>query len=121
LLNPLLTKLAGTLVPLALFSVGLQIRISDWGSELRLLSLGLVYKLLLAPALVLGVALAFHLKGIIAQASVFEAAMAPMVTAAILAAEYRLNPRLSNLMVSVGILISIATTGLWALILRTLL
>jgi hypothetical protein len=119
-LDPLLAKLAGTLVPLALFSVGLQIQISDWRSELRPLSLGLAYKLLLAPALVLGVSLACHAKGIIAQASIFEAAMAPMVTAAILAAQYRLNPRLSNLMVGVGILLSIVTTGLWSLILHTL-
>ena len=44
-----------------------------------------------------------------------------MITPAILAGEYQLNPRLSNLMVSVGIILSIATTGLWSLILRILL
>jgi malate permease and related proteins len=121
LLNPLLTKLGSTLVPLALFSVGLQIQFSGWKRELRSLSFGLVYKLLIAPGLVLCAALAFQLKGIIGQASVFEAAMAPMVTSAILAAEYQLNPRLSNLMVSVGILLSMATTGLWWLILRAIL
>jgi malate permease and related proteins len=121
LLNPLLTKLAATLVPLALFSVGLQIRFSEWRSEVRPLSLGLVYKLLIAPGVVLCAALAFQLTGTIAQVSVFEAAMAPMVTSAILAAEYQLNPRLSNLMVSVGLLLSMATTGLWYLILRSML
>ncbi len=121
LLNPLLTKLAGTLVPIALFSVGLQIHFSEWRRELPALSLGLVYKLLVAPAFVLCAALLFQLKGIIAQASIFEAAMAPMVTSAILAAEHRLNPRLSNLMISAGILVSMATTGLWYLILRTIL
>jgi len=120
LLNPLLTKLASTLVPLALFSVGLQIRFSEWKTELQPLFLGLVYKLLFAPAIVLCAAFAFQLKGIIPQASVFEAAMAPMVTSAILAAEYQLSPRLPNLIVSIGILISIATTGLWYIILRTI-
>jgi malate permease and related proteins len=120
-LNPLLTKLGATLVPLALFSVGLQMQFSEWRRELPSLSLGLIYKLLIAPGLVLGAALAFQLKGIIGQTSVFEAAMAPMVTSAILAVEYQLNPRLSNLMVSVGLLISIATTGLWWLILRMML
>ena len=121
LFNPLLTKLASTLVPLALFSVGLQIRFSEWRRELPALSLGLAYKLLIAPGLLLCAALAFQLKGIVGQASVFEAAMAPMITSAILAAEYQLNPRLSNLMVSVGIILSIATTGLWFLILRIML
>jgi malate permease and related proteins len=121
MLNPLLTKLAATLVPLALFSVGMQIKFSEWRSELPSLSLGLAYKLMIAPGLVLCAALAFKTGGIIAQTSVFEAAMAPMVTSAILAAEYRLNARLANLMVSVGILLSIATTGLWWFILRTIL
>jgi predicted permease len=117
LLNPLLTQVASTLVPLALFSVGLQLRFSGWKLELRPLFLGLVYKLLFAPAIVLCAAFAFQLKGIIPQTSVFEAAMAPMVTSAILAAEYQLNPRLPNLIVSIGIIISIATTGLWYIIL----
>jgi malate permease and related proteins len=119
LLNPLLTKIASTLVPLALFSVGLQIRFSEWKTELRPLFFGLVYKLLFAPAIVFCAAFAFQLKGIIPQASVFEAAMAPMVTSAILADEYQLSPRLPNLIVSIGIMISIATTGLWYIILRT--
>ena len=120
-LNPLLTKLAATLVPLALFSVGSQIRFAEWKRELAPLSLGLGYKLLIAPAFVLCAALAFHVRGIVAQASIFEAAMAPMVTSAILATEYRLNPRISNLMVSLGIVLSILTTALWWFILRALL
>ena len=120
-LNPLLTKLAATLVPLALFSVGLQIHFSEWKRELHSLAFGLAYKLLIAPALILGAALAAQSSGIIAQTSVFEAAMAPMVTSAILAAEYGLNSRLANLMVSVGILISIITTALWWLVLRAFL
>ncbi len=120
-LDPLLNKLAGTLVPLALFSVGLQIRFSEWKGELPCLSFGLAYKLLIAPALVLCVAVLLRIKGIVAQASVFEAAMAPMVTSAILASEYRLNPRLATLMVSIGILFSIATTALWFVVLRAIL
>jgi predicted permease len=120
-LNPLLTKFASTLVPLALFSVGMQLRFSGWKTELRPLSLGLVYKLLIAPGIVLCAAFSFQVKGIIAQTSVFEAAMAPMVTSAILAAEYKLNPRLPSLMVSIGILLSIITTGLWYFVLRAML
>jgi len=120
-LNPLLNRLAGTVVPLALFSVGMQIRFSEWKRELPALSFGLTYKLLIAPALILCAALGFHLRGIIAQTSIFEAAMAPMITSAILAAEYQLNPRLSYLMVSVGIIVSMATTGFWSLVLHKML
>jgi predicted permease len=117
---PLLTRLGNTLVPLALFSVGLQIHFSEWRRELRCLTAGLAYKLIVAPAMVLGAALLFHVRGFPAQASILEAAMAPMITSAILASEYRLNPRLSNLMVSVGTLISIATTYFWFLVSRAL-
>ena len=120
-LQPLLESLSATLAPLALISVGLQIRFSEWRHQLPSLSIGLGYKLLIAPALVLCTALAFQTRGITAQTSVFEAAMAPMVTSAILADQYRLNKTLANLMVSVGLILSIATTGLWWLILRAVL
>jgi predicted permease len=119
--TPLLEKLSGTLVPLSLFSVGMQIQFSEWRQERKPLALGLAYKLLMAPALVLCAALAFQLRGIIPQASVFEAAVPPMITSAILATEYQLNPRVANLMVSVGIILSLVTTALWWLILRTAL
>jgi len=72
-----------------------------------------------APTVVFCTALAFRIGGVAARASVFEAAMAPMVTSAILASEYGLNPRLSNLMVSVGLLLSLITTGLWFLVLKS--
>jgi malate permease and related proteins len=120
-LNPLLDRLSATLVPLSLFSVGLQIRFSEWRKEVRPLSLGLAYKLLMAPALVLGATLGFQIKGIIPQVSVFESAMPPMITSAIMAAEYQLNPRVANLMVSAGILLSLPITALWWLVLRALL
>ena len=117
---PLLTRLGNTLVPLALFSVGLQIHFSEWKRELRCLTAGLTYKLLFAPTLVLGAALVFQVRGFPAKASILEAAMAPMITSAILASEYKLNPRLANLMVSVGTLISLGTTAFWFLVCRAL-
>jgi malate permease and related proteins len=119
LMDPLLMKLAATVVPLALFSVGLQMQFPEWRRDCIPLSIGLTYKLLIAPALICCAAIGFQVKGGVAQVSVFEAAMAPMVTSAILASEYRLNPRLSNLMVSGGILLSFITTALWFFFLRT--
>lgn len=112
-IHPLLEKLAVTLVPLALFSVGLQIRFSEWKKEKIFLAQGLFYKLLLAPALILLLAKIFHFKGIAAQTAIFESAMAPMITSAILAVEYQLHPRLAGLMVSIGIILSLVTTAAW--------
>jgi predicted permease len=115
---PLFDRLAATLVPLALFSVGMQLSIEGWREELPYLSLGIGYKLIIAPTLILLIIAALHLRGIIPQISLFEASMAPMVTAGVIAAQYNLNPRLANLVLGIGILLSFVTTGIWWLILR---
>ncbi|MBI2427558.1 MAG: AEC family transporter [Ignavibacteriales bacterium] len=117
--DPLFESLSLTLVPLALFSVGLQVRFTEWRSDASLLSLGLAYKLLIAPTIVLGAALLFQFSGITAQASIFEASMPPMITAAILATQYGLNPALANRMVSIGLVLSFATTAVWCVVVGT--
>ena len=110
---PLFDKIAVTLVPLALFSVGMQLSFVGWREELPLLSVGLGYKLVIAPLLIAVLTLALHAARLIGQISIFEAAMAPMITAGVLAAQYDLNPRLANLTVGIGILLSLITTALW--------
>jgi predicted permease len=47
------------------------------------------------------------------RVAVSQAAMAPMVTAAVLAAEYRLSTSLSAAMSAVGALVSFATVPAW--------
>ena len=74
---------------------------------------GLTYKLVLAPLLVLGAALAMGLKGQVVTISVFEAAMAPMITSAVVAQEFGAAPRLATAMVGMGIPLSLLTTALW--------
>jgi predicted permease len=117
-LNPLFEMIAATLVPLALFTVGIQLNISGWQKEIKLLSIGLGYKLILAPLILIGIAFILHLKGIIPQIGVFEAGMAPMITAAVITDQYQLDPKLANLMVGIGILISFFTTAVWWWVLR---
>ena len=119
-INPFLDKIAVTLVPLALFTVGLQLNFSGWQSEIKLLTIGLGYKLIVAPLIIIGSAIALHLQGITPQIAVFEAAVAPMITAGVLADQYNLNPKLANLMVCSGVLISFVTTGLWYFVLQHL-
>ncbi|NOT82122.1 MAG: AEC family transporter, partial [Gallionella sp.] len=47
------------------------------------------------------------------QVTIFEAAMPPMITAAILAAEHDLDPQLANLMVAIGLIVSFVTLSGW--------
>ena len=119
-IDPLLDMLGATLVPLALFSVGLQLRLRFSRKDFRYINIALFYKLILAPMLILGIALGLGFDGMNAKISVFEAGMAPMVTGAIIATDYNLNPKLANIILSVGIPISLLTTYLLSLILEIL-
>ncbi len=113
-LTAVLQRLGDTLAPLALVSVGFQLRFGHLRGNGRNLAIGLGFKLLLAPLLIaLLFAGLFGAKGYIAQVTLFEAAMPPMITGAIVAAEHELDPPLVAAMVGVGILFSFLTLCGW--------
>lgn len=111
----LLKRLGDTLAPMALLSVGLQLRPSQVLSNARNLALGLGFKLVLAPLVIYLIyveLLGAH--GPTMQVVLFEAAMPPMITAAIVATEHDLDPQFATLMVAVGLVVSFITlTGWW--------
>ena len=119
-LETLLKRLGTTLVPLALVSVGYQLRLSAVSGRLKLLCLGLGFKLFLAPLAILAVyAGLLGLRGPIIQVTIFEAAMGPMIGAAIVAMDNDLDPSLVTLMVGIGIPLSFLTLpGWWWLLQR---
>jgi predicted permease len=112
-----LHPLGATLTPLALFSVGLQFKFRPGRNELGALSAGLGWKLLLAPLLCLALGRLTGVGGLVLTVGVLQAAMAPMISAAILADEYDLDPALANTILSVGIVLSLVTIplGNWLL------
>lgn len=113
-------KLGSTVTPIALLSVGYQIKFDKNSQHWKFLRLGLFFKLMLTPAFfyvlykVVG-----NGKGMAVDVSIMEAAMAPMITGTILSASYGLKPKLSNMMVSVGIPLSFITLAFWYFILKT--
>ena len=119
-LEPLFDKLATTVAPLALFSVGLQLKFEGWREEIKNIQVALLHKLLIAPALVFAFAFIMKIKGPFAQISIFEAAMPTLVTSGIVAGEYNINPRLTNLIIGISIVVAFATTALWFLLLKNL-
>lgn len=110
-----LQRLADTLAPLALFSVGLQFRAGALWSEWQAAGLGLAWKLFLAPLLLLGLAAAAGLSGPAVTVGLLQAAMAPMITAGIIAVDHGLRPALASSLVSAGILLSFLSVPLWSL------
>jgi len=114
----ILEKLGMTLSPLALLSVGYQLKFDKVGLIKHKLALGIVFKLILFPTVIYFLYSIFmNNDNLVFKITVFEAAMPPMITAAIVASDYDLNPKLANLLVGVGIIFSFITLSIWYLIL----
>ena len=109
-----LDRLGGTLAPVALVSVGYQLRLNELRGSLEELGMGLLFKLLLGPALVA----AFFILGLgstgkVLEVTIFEAAMGPQIGGAVVAIQYGLNARLVTLMVGIGLPASLMTAAAW--------
>ncbi|HNP33254.1 MAG TPA: AEC family transporter [Flavobacterium sp.] len=112
-------KLGATVTPVALVSVGLQLKIDKRSQHWKFLRLGLLFKLIITPAIFfLLYKIILGGKGLMVDVSVIESAMAPMITGAILASNYGLKPKLSSMMVGIGIPLSFATVAVWYFILN---
>lgn len=110
--DSVLAPIGATLTPLALFSVGLQFKFHLGEKQLSALLVGLGWKLLLAPLAAWGLGVAAGVGGLPLTVGVLQAAMAPMVSAAILADEYELEPALANTILGAGIVLSLITIPL---------
>ena len=117
--DPMLGRLADTIAPLALLSVGCQLRIGNIALHRRALSIGLGFKLVLAPLLLAPFYLSLPdtLRDT-AHVTLFEAAMAPMIGAGIVAMQHNLNPPLVSLMIGIGIPVSLVTVPMWWWLMR---
>ncbi|MCR9014568.1 AEC family transporter [Aquiflexum gelatinilyticum] len=103
-----------TLTPVALTSVGLQVKMDFDAFRSKFLWYGLGYKLVLIPFVILILfKYVFQMQGLIFQVSVMEAAMAPMITGSIIAITHDLEPKLASLLVGIGIPLSFLTLGIW--------
>lgn len=106
--------IALSLTPVALTSVGLQVKINWQAIRNPFLWAGLGYKLLLIPLIILVLfKYFFQLEGLLLQVTVIEAAMAPMITGSIIAISHQLEPKLASLLVGVGIPLSFITIAGW--------
>jgi predicted permease len=113
-LDEVALQFSKTITPVAMVSVGWQLKIEKRSSHWGFLGLGLLFKLFFAPVFIwILYRFCFGQNGQEMKVCVLEAAMAPMVTAAIVASAYGLKPRFSSLMLSIGIPISLITVLIW--------
>ena len=120
-LDELLKRLGATLVPIALVSVGYQLQLSLVQGRALALTVGLLFKLVIAPTLIL-LLFVHWLSGYahVLDVTVFEAAMGPMIGASIVAIDHELDPPLITLMVGLGIPLSFVTLPVWWRLLGTI-
>ncbi len=108
--DEVLSRLSATITPLAMVSVGYQLKLNR-AVLLRYrskLALGLGFKLVLAPLCFWAMALGWY--GSLArdtQITLIQSAMAPMISSGILAVEFGFDEELAGLMVGVGIPLSL--------------
>jgi predicted permease len=113
-LSSVLLRLGGTLTPLALVSVGFQLRLTAIERNGAALAGGLAFKLCVAPLLLTALYVGIlHATGRVIQITLFEAAMGPQIGGSIVAIQYGLNPPLVTLMVGIGIALSFLTAPMW--------
>lgn len=116
-LDDAIARLGATVAPVALLAVGCQLRIDELWRNRSALALGLGYKLILGPLLIAAACLVVMDPGsssdLTRQVVVFEAAMGPMIGAAVVANHYKLDAALTSLMVGVGIPISLFVAPVW--------
>ena len=95
-------------------SVGYQLQLSHVRGKMQPLIVGLAFKLVVGPALMLLLFMVVLLaQGQTLSVTVFEAAMGPMIGASIVAMDHELDPPLVTLMVGIGIPLSFLTVPAW--------
>lgn len=111
-----LARISSTLVPVVMVAVGLQWRLTLSQEYLSPLVVGLLYILLVSPALVwLGLWL-LGIDGLVAQVVILEAAMPAMISAGVLAISHNLVPRFASSLVGYSLLIGLVSVWLWRLV-----
>ncbi|KDN54987.1 AEC family transporter [Flavobacterium seoulense] len=114
-----LKKIGSLITPLALFSVGLQLKFDSKSKHFPFLALGLFFKLILMPLFIYVLyVLILKQHGPQIEVTVLEMAMAPMITACIIASTHGLKPKLCSMMIGFGIPLSFLTLVFWYFVVK---
>lgn len=108
-----LRVLGATMAPVALLWIGLRFQPDFSRALLGVAALGLGWKLLLAPLAMLGVGLGFGVPEPILAVGVLQSAMAPMISAAVLAERNGLEPALVHTVLGLGVPLGFVTVPVW--------
>lgn len=109
-LMKVITPLAGTVIPLAIFSTGLNFKFKPTNEVLLPLSLGLISKLLFIPLLLVFLFMPTQWFSLPAfKVSVLQSGMPPMVSAGVIASVAGFDRELASALVAWGLIFSFMT------------
>ncbi len=112
--DEVLERFSNMLAPLALASVGWQFDLSTLRGNAKFVTVGLTWKLVLAPAMVAAFLLAMHPELTdVDRVAIAQAGMAPMATAGVVATEFNLRPQLASALIAVGTPLSVLAVSVW--------
>jgi len=117
LVSDSLHRISVTLAPVAMFSVGLRMKLRPVPGQRSALALAIGWKLLLMPLVTWTLGLAFGIQGLPLTVSVLETAMAPMFSTVMIARANDFDPDFADTALSVGLLLSFVTVPAWSLLL----
>lgn len=109
-----LVALGATLVPLAIISVGMRLRIPRAAAAIGPLATGIGLRVVLAPLVLLAVGAVLGLGGDPWAVSVLQAGMSSGVVASILAADHGLDGELAAGMSGLGVVPAVLLAPVWA-------
>lgn len=112
LVSQVLEAIAGTLTPLVMIAIGLQMTLRLRPTTLAPLGTGLAVKLLLAPLAALLLCRLAGLHGLAIDVAILEAGMPPMVTASALAVAAGMEAELAVALAGLGIMAAFVTLPL---------
>jgi len=105
----LLKFLSSMLAPVALISIGLNLVIKPPKEEIKPIIIALFLKLIFIPLMLIYIFSLLSFNSLSAKVSIFESAMAPMVTACMLAIMYGIKPNFIATTLGYGVLLSFLT------------
>jgi malate permease and related proteins len=117
LVSDSLHRVSVTLAPIAMFSVGLRLRLRPVPGERSAMALAIAWKLLLMPLVTWTLGLALGIHGLALTVSVLETAMAPMFSSVMIARANDFDPDFADATLSIGLLLSFVTVPAWSLLL----
>lgn len=102
-----------TLVPVACLALGMHLRLVLPSEKITVVACGVSARLLVLPALALGILSLVHPPTAIVQVAVLQSGMPTMITAAALAAQAGFDSEICASMAGLGLLVSLVTLPSW--------